>query len=521
MAPNKKVSIYDTTLRDGEQGEGISFTVEDKLSIVRLLDEIGIDYIEGGQPGSNPKAIEFFNRLKKEKLKNAKLVAFGSTCKHGKPASEDANLQKIIETGTPTATIFGKTWDFHVKDALKISLKENLKIVEDSIKFLKSHKLEVFFDAEHFFDGYKNNPDYALEVLQTAEKAGADALILCDTNGGSLPFEVGEIIEEIKSKIKIPLGIHAHNDADTAVANSLVAVKKGAVQVQGTINGYGERCGNANLCSIIPALQLKMGLKVMTDKQLASLTSLSHHVSEIANLAPQNQAPYVGHSAFAHKAGIHVNAIQKNSATYEHLQPELVGNTQRVIISELSGASNLLHKAEAMKVDLKKDDPATKELLKKIKEMEHAGYQFEEGEASFELLVKKAIGKHKPLFELISYRITDEQIGNNKMTVEATVKIKVNGKVIHSVGDGNGPVAAMDKALRKALEHDYPQIKDITLADYRVRVLDSKDGTGAKVRVIIKSQDTNDVWGTVGVSTNIIEASWEALVDSIEYRLLK
>lgn len=514
------ITIYDTTLRDGEQGEGISFTVEDKLRIAHLLDDIGISYIEGGQPGSNPKAQEFFKRLKKEKLKNAKLVAFGSTCRHGKPASEDENLQKIIEAGTPTVTIFGKTWDFHVKDALKISLKENLKIVADSIKFLKAHKKEVFFDAEHFFDGFKNNKDYALEVLKTAEQAKVDMIILCDTNGGSLPFEIAEIINQVKKKIKVPLGIHAHNDADSAVANSLLAINNGVVQVQGTINGYGERCGNANLCSIIPALQLKMGLKIMSDKQLASLMSLSHHLSEIANLTPNNQAPYVGHSAFAHKAGIHVNAVQKNSATYEHIKPELVGNTQRILISELSGASNLLLKAQAMHVDLKKDDQATKELLRKIKEMEHAGYQFEEGEASFELLVKKALGKHKPLFELISYRITDERIGDNDMVVEATVKIKINGKIIHKVGDGNGPVAALDKALRKALVHDYPKIKEISLADYRVRVLDSKDGTGAKVRVIIQSRNGDDVWGTVGVSSNIIEASWEALVDSFEYCLL-
>lgn len=518
---NKKVQIYDTTLRDGEQGEGISFTVEDKLRIARLLDEAGFDYIEGGQPGSNPKAIEFFKRLKKEKLKKAKLVAFGSTCRHGRPASEDPNLQKIIESGTPTVTIFGKTWDLHVKDALRISLKDNLKIVEDSIKFLKSHKKEVFFDAEHFFDGYKHNKDYALEVMQTAVAAGVDMIVLCDTNGGTLPFEVQRIVKELQEKIDIPLGIHTHNDAESAVANSLIAVEAGAVQVQGTINGYGERCGNANLCSIIPALQLKMGIKVITDKQLASLTSISHHISEIANLTPNNQLPYVGHSAFAHKAGIHVNAIQKNPMTYEHIKPELVGNTQRVLISELSGTSNLLHKAQMMQVDLKKDDQATKDLLSKIKELEHAGYQFEEGEASFELLVKKALGKHKPLFELISYRITDEKIGSNEMIVEATIKIKVNGRVVHKVGDGNGPVAALDQALRRALEQDYPKIKNIYLADYRVRVLDSKDGTAANVRVIIQSRDGDDSWGTVGVSSNVIEASWEALVDSFEYRLLK
>lgn len=515
----EKIQIFDTTLRDGEQGEGISFTVEDKLKIVRLLDELGVDYIEGGWPGSNPKAIEFFKAVRKLKLKNAHIAAFGSTCRHGKPAKDDRNLQLLIEAETPVVVIFGKTWDLHVTDALKISLKENLKIVEDSIKFLKSHKRKVFFDAEHFFDGYKHNPEYSLEVLRTAAAAGADMLVLCDTNGGSIFYEIEQIVAAVKSQLKTPLGIHVHNDSDNAVANSLAAVRSGAIQVQGTINGYGERCGNANLCSIIPNLQLKMGRKVLSAKQLTMLTTTAHHISEIANLMPNNQAAFVGFSAFAHKAGIHVSAVQKNAMTYEHIKPELVGNTQRVLVSEQSGVSNLLYKAQKMNVDLKKDDPAVKVLLEKVKIMEHAGYQFEEGEASFELLVRKALGKHKPLFELISYHVNTERLKGQKLA-EATVKLIIRGKEVHMVADASGPVAALDLALRKALMDDYPQIKNIALTDYRVRVLDSKDGTDAKVRVIIESRDAKDTWGTVGVSTDVVDASWEALVDSIEYRLV-
>jgi 2-isopropylmalate synthase len=515
----KKISIFDTTLRDGEQGEGISFTVEDKLKIVRLLDELGVSYIEGGWPGSNPKAIDFFKAVKKETLKNAELVAFGSTCRHGKPAKDDKNLQLLIEAETPVVCIFGKTWDLHVHDALKISLKENLKIIEDSIVFLKSHKKKVFFDAEHFFDGYKHNPEYALEAIKTAENAGADAIILCDTNGGSMYYEIEDITKKAAALIKTTLGIHTHNDSDNAVTNALAAVRAGATQVQGTINGYGERCGNANLCSIIPNLQLKLGYQVLSDKQLASLKSISHHLSEIANLMPNNQQPFVGHSAFAHKAGIHVSAIQKNAMTYEHIDPKLVGNTQRVLVSELSGISNLLYKAKDMGIDLDKDDSKVRELITTIKNLEHAGYQFEEGEASFELLVRKALGKHKPLFELISFHVTNEKLADNALVVEATLKIKVNGKEILTVADGNGPVSALDRALRKALSKDYPAINSISLTDYRVRVLDSKDGTKARVRVIIESRDAEDTWGTVGVSTDIIEASWVALVDSIEYKL--
>ncbi|MBI4979862.1 MAG: citramalate synthase [Spirochaetes bacterium] len=516
----KRIALFDTTLRDGEQGEGISFTVEDKIKIAHLLDSLGVDFIEGGWPGSNPKAIDFFKAMKKEKLKHARLAAFGSTCRHGKPAREDKNLNMLIESGAPVAVIFGKTWDMHVTDALKISLNENIILIDESVRFLKSHRRTVIFDAEHFFDGYRHNQAYALEAVTAAQNAGADMVVLCETNGGMLFDDVMSATKTVVDTLHIPVGIHAHNDSDSAVANSIAAVLAGAVQVQGTVNGYGERCGNANLCSIIPNLQLKRGYSIVSEKQLRTLTSVAHHISEIANRTPNNQQPFVGHSAFAHKAGIHVSAIQKNRLTYEHIDPASVGNKQRVLVSELSGISNLLYKAKGMNLDLDKDDPLVKDILARIKAMEHAGYQFEEAEASFEVMVRKALGKHRPLFELISFHVTNEKFGIDDMSVEATVKIRIKGREVHTVADGNGPVAALDRALRKALCDDYPQIASISLSDYRVRVLDSKDGTNAKVRVIIESHDANDLWGTVGVSNDIIEASWQALVDSIEYKLV-
>ncbi|MFC1517513.1 citramalate synthase [Candidatus Margulisiibacteriota bacterium] len=519
---SKKLTLFDTTLRDGEQSEGISFTVHDKVKIVKLLDDIGIDYIEGGWPAANPKAMEFFNEIKKTKLKNAKIVAFGSTCRADNPPVKDKNLQGLLAVKTPTVCIFGKTWDLHVTHALNISLEKNLKIIEDSILFLKSKKKEVFYDAEHFFDGYKADPEYALKTILAAQKAGADVIILCDTNGGTLPQELPAIIKFVKQNIIVPLGIHAHNDSETAVANSVMAVEHGITHVQGTINGYGERCGNANLCSIIPALNLKMGTKALTDKQLTKLTELSHHISEIANLVPNDHQAYVGRSAFTHKGGIHVSAVLKESSTYEHIIPEKVGNKQRVLISEMAGVSNLIYKAKEFGVDLKKDNPHIRELLNKIKKLEHAGYQFEEGEASFELLMKKALGKYKPLFTLEGFRVVNEKLGGNNIIVEATIKVDVKGQKIITAAEGNGPVSALDNALRKALEKYFPDIKKIHLSDYKVRVLDSKDGTEAKVRVLIESTDEHgNSWGTVGVSANIIEASWEALVDSIEYKLLQ
>lgn len=512
--------MYDTTLRDGAQTEGISFTVEDKLKITRLLDQIGIHYIEGGWPGSNPKDIEFFKRAKDLKLENSKMVAFGSTRKIKVKVEEDSNLKAIIESETKAAAIFGKTWDFHVTDALKISLEENLELIKDSIKFLKSKGIEVMFDAEHFFDGYKNNRKYALKCLSVAEKAGADVLALCDTNGGTMPHEVEKIVKEVKKKTKKPLGIHAHNDSESGVANSIMAVECGAIQVHGTINGYGERCGNANLCSIIPILKLKMGIDCITDKGLRGLTVLSRHVAEIANLPQFAHQPFVGRSAFSHKGGIHVSAVIKQPGTYEHIKPEWVGNVRHVTVSELSGISNLLYKAKEYGVDLKKDTPEIRKLLSILKDLEYQGYQFEEGEASFELLLKRTLGLFKPFFKLEGFKISTIKKGKESPQVEVTVKVIVKGKTVETAGTGDGPVNALDNAMRKALESIYPAIKSVKLTDYKVRVLDSEAGTAAKVRVIVESADEKRTWGTVGVSTNIIEASWQALVDSLEYKLL-
>ena len=520
----KQVKLFDTTLRDGAQTEGISFTVEDKLKIAKLLDKLSIHYIEGGWPGSNPKDIEFFKRAKELKLKNAKIVAFGSTRRANVKPEDDANLKAIIEAGTPAVAIFGKTWDFHVKEALKITLEENLKLIEGSVKFLKKNGKEVIFDAEHFFDGYKANPKYALKVLKAAEAGGADMLCLCDTNGGSLAFEVQEIINKVKKQVKKPLGIHAHNDSECAVSVSGMAVHCGVTHVQGTINGYGERCGNANLCSIIPLLKLKLGIDCISDEQLKNLTEVSRHVAEIANLPQSAHQPFVGRSAFTHKGGIHVSAVIRHPGTYEHVKPELVGNERRVTISELSGISNLLYKAKAYGVDLKKDTPEVKGLLARLKELELEGYQFEEGEASFELLVKKTHGVFKPPFTLESFDVVTVKHGIEATKVKAKLRVKVKDKdedkFMETEAYGDGPVNALDGALRKAIENIFPVIKDVKLTDYKVRVLDSKAGTAAKVRVIVESTDGVKTWGTVGVSTNIIEASWFALLDSIEYKLM-
>ncbi|MDD5455768.1 MAG: citramalate synthase [Candidatus Margulisbacteria bacterium] len=515
------IKIFDTTLRDGEQSEGISFTLQDKLRITRLLDDFGMDYIEGGWPFSNPKAIEYFKEVRKLKLKHSKIIAFGSTRRAKNSAEEDANLNALIAAKPDGACIFGKTWDFHVTEALKISLEKNLELIEDSLAYLKKHFREVFFDAEHFFDGYKRNPQYAIKCLQAAAKGGADVLVLCDTNGGTLANDVVRIIREVKTKIKTPLGIHAHNDGDMAVANSLLAVHEGCIQVQGTINGYGERCGNANLCSIIPALVLKMKEKTSQVKKMDELTSLSRHVSEIVNIAPNYHQPYVGRSAFSHKGGIHVSAILKNPETYEHLDPKLVGNQQRVVVSDQSGLSNLEYKAKEFGINIDPKSDEIKKLLNDVKELEQMGYQFEEGEASFELMLRRATKKYKPFFKLMGFRIINDQQGDDTYVIEATVKIMIDGEVVHTAGEGNGPVSALDHAFRKALKRKYPQIEDMHLTDYKVRVLNSKKGTDAKVRVIVESADDHETWQTVGVSSNIIEASWNALVDSVEYKLLK
>ncbi|NQZ56732.1 MAG: citramalate synthase [Lentisphaeraceae bacterium] len=518
----KQIQLFDTTLRDGQQGKGISFTVDDKIKIAKILDESGIDYIEGGWPGASPKVEAFFKAIQDVDLQHAKMVAFGSTRRAGNSAEDDVFLNKIVDSKAPVACIFGKSWDLHVTTALKISLEQNLEIIYDSVKFLKDSGLEVFFDAEHFFDGYKRNPEYAVKCIQAAERGGAEVLVLCDTNGGTLPFEVAEIIEAIKPQLNTPLGIHAHNDSELAVANSLTAIKHGALQVQGTINGYGERCGNANLCSVIPSLQLKMGYDCMSAEQLAQMTKISHRISEIANLAPLESQAFVGQNAFAHKGGVHVSAILKNPETYEHIKPELVGNKQEVTISDQAGLSNLIYKAEKFGIAVEPKDPRIKGLVQQTKELEKMGYSFEEGEASFELLMRRTLGLYKRFFTLEEFRVLDEKRGHDESLIaEATVKLNIDGKLIHTAGEGNGPVSALDQAMRKCLIDIYPEISSIHLTDYKVRVLNSAGGTDALVRVLIESTDGKDTWGTVGVSTNIIDASWEALVDSIEYKLLK
>lgn len=514
-----QVLLYDTTLRDGTQGEGISLSVDDKLKIALRLDQFGVHYIEGGWPGSNPKDMEFFERAKQLNLSHAKITAFGSTRRQGVTADQDENLNKLIESGVSVATIFGKTWDFHVTHALQTTLEENLSMIYDSVQFLKSRGLEVIFDAEHFFDGYKNNPTYALEGLKSAESAGADWLVLCDTNGGTLPHELEEVVRAVKQAISIPIGVHCHNDSECAVANSLAAVRAGARQVQGTINGYGERCGNANLISIIPNLQLKLGYTCVKEEQLKQLTNLSRFVHEVANVIPPNTQPFTGVSAFAHKGGMHVSAILKSPETYEHLQPEQVGNHRRVLVSELAGQSNLLFKAQELNVDLSKSDPKTKSIIQKIKEMEHAGYQYEGADASFELLLKEGLGELWEPFALESFKILVEKSADSAIHTEATVKIRVMDELVHTAGEGNGPVNALDNALRKALEAYYPVINEMHLSDYKVRVLDEGGATAAKVRVLIESSDGKEQWNTVGVSGNVIEASWQALLDSIRFFL--
>ena len=513
------LKTYDTTLRDGGQMEGISYSTEDKLNITKKLDELGIDYVEGGWPGSNPKDIEFFKEVQDLEFENTQVVAFASTRRAKIDVTEDKNLAAVLDSGVDVATIFGKAWDLHVTDALETELDENLAMVEESIAYLKEQGLEVHFDAEHFFDGYKADAEYALEVLKAAERGGADTLVLCDTNGGTMPSEIREIINEIKDKVTTTLGIHAHNDTDVAVANSLAAVEEGVSHIQGTINGYGERCGNANLSSIIPNLKTKyeQDFDFITDNQLFKLTEVSRYVSEVANLTPPTHSAYVGDSAFAHKGGIHVSAILREPETYEHIKPEVVGNQRRVLVSELSGKSNLVYKAEELGIDLDEENTDLRAVLDRIKELEHQGYHFEGAEASFELLVEKAAGRYEKLFQLEGIRIITEKRGEMNPISEATIKVEVNGERVHTAAEGDGPVNALDKALRKALGRFYPTLEEIHLIDYKVRVLEGKDGTAAKVRVLIESGDGHETWGTVGASTNIIEASWQAVVDSIEY----
>ncbi len=517
----EKIVIYDTTLRDGTQGEGISLSVQDKLNIARKLDALGVDFIEGGWPGSNPKDMDFFREVQGFSFNHAKVVAFGSTRRAHIEAKDDVNLRAFVASGVKFVTIFGKSWDFHVKEALKVSLEENLEMIKSSIEYLRSEGIEVFYDAEHFFDGYKNNPGYALETVKTASEAGALCLVLCDTNGGSLPNEVEEVVRVVRKHTGAEVGIHCHNDGELAVANSLMAVSGGAVHVQGTMNGLGERCGNANLVSIISNLELKLGYDCLGEGNLVHLTDTARYVNEVANIALANSQPFVGQSAFAHKAGIHVNAVLKDPRTYEHIVPEAVGNVRRVLVSELSGASNLQYKIEELGLDFPADKKVQQQFIAKIKEMEYQGYQFEGAEGSFELLLKKEAGEFDSGFRLESFHVTANKRGGQPVYSEASVKISVGDDSYHTAADGNGPVAALDNAIRKALEMFYPKLKEMHLVDYKVRVLDARDATSAKVRVLIESTDGDSSWSTIGVSTDIIEASWIALTDSISYKLLK
>jgi 2-isopropylmalate synthase len=516
-----RISIYDTTLRDGSQGEGVHFSLEDKVRIARKLDEFGMDYVEGGWPGSNPKDIEFFERMKVEPLKRAKLAAFGSTRRPNVKAEEDEQLKLLVAAATPVVTIFGKSWDLHVIRALKTTLEENLAMIGDSVRYLAAHVPEVVYDAEHFFDGYKRNPSYALDCLRAARDAGANILVLCDTNGGTLPHEVSEIVVEVSRELSHPIGIHTHDDSGCGVANSLAAVRAGAVHIQGTVNGYGERCGNANLVPIVANLRLKMEFECLQPDSLEHLTALSQYVDEVANIAPNTRHGYVGKSAFAHKGGVHIDAVLKDSSTYEHVNPECVGNSRRMLVSELSGGATIVDKATKHSLDLTKKSPETRKLLNKITEMERDGYSFEGAEASFELLMMQTVGTYRKLFDLLGFRVIVEQRGPGEPITEATVKVSVEGQERLAVAEGDGPVHALDSALRKALQEFYPELSEIRLTDFKVRVVNMREGTAAKVRTIVDSADHEKSWSTVGVSTNMIEASWHALVDGITYGLLR
>lgn len=511
--------IYDTTLRDGSQTEGISFSIDDKLRIARKLDYLGITYIEGGWPGSNPKDLEFFRLIKQISLQNSRITAFGSTRKAGIAVEQDSNVQALLESGVGTVTIVGKAWDFHVLRALETTLEENLSMVKDTVVYLKEKGLEVIFDAEHFFDGYKHNSDYALKVLEAASEA--DWIVLCDTNGGTLPWEISSIISIIAGTIKNPLGIHAHNDSGCAVGNSLMAVAAGCQQVQGTINGYGERTGNADLCTIIPNLELKMNKRALPEGNLKNLSEVAHYISEIANMPHHNNQPFVGHGAFAHKGGIHVSALLKDPLTYEHIDPESVGNKRRVLVSELSGLSNLLYKAKELNLDINNYDDETRKVIRQIKELENQGFQFEGADASLELLLRKAFGQYDDFFELKNLKMIMEKSEGEAITAEAVIKLTVGDKTFHTAAEGDGPVNALDNSIRKALTEVYPEISEMHLSDYKVRVLNGNEGTGAKVRVLIDSVNDTEQWSTVGVSENIIEASYQAIVDSINYMLMK
>ncbi len=516
----ESILVYDTTLRDGSQGEKINFSAEDKVRIAQKLDSVGVHYIEGGWPGSNPKDIHFFELAKNSPFKHARLTAFGSTRKPNTPCDKDENLKALLQSEAPAVAIFGKTWDLHVTEVIRTTLKENLAMIYETVAYMRSHGREVIYDAEHFFDGYKNNPEYALETIAAAVSGGADFIVPCDTNGGTLPIEIKEIMETVSPKIPVRIGIHAHNDSGLAVANTLEAVRAGAVMVQGTINGYGERCGNADLTSVVPNLQLKMGLPCMTEQNLCRLTEVSRYVSEVANMTPFNGRPFVGASAFAHKGGIHVDAVMKTPKAYEHMEPTVVGNERRVLISDLCGKSSVDYKAREMGIELGGEGFDSREIAKEIKRLEHEGYQFDAAEGSLELMVKRFTGQFKPLFELESFRVAVEKEKNLPCRAYATIKISVGDEQEITAAEGSGPVSALDNALRKALNKFFlVNLEKMHLVDYKVRVIEGRDGTSARVKVFIDSRDQKTVWSTIGVSSDIIEASWGALEDSFQYKL--
>lgn len=514
-----RIQIYDTTLRDGSQGEGVNFSLQDKLLITQKLDEVGIDFIEGGYPLSNPKDTEYFERVRDLELSHAKVVSFGMTRRKGCAAEDDIGMCALRDAKSPVVTIVGKTWDLHVFEVLYIDEAENLAMIRDSVAFLKAEGREIFYDAEHFFDGFRANPDFALKTVVAAQDAGASTIVLCDTNGGRLPEEIAAAVEAVRKVLKVPVGIHCHNDCELAVANSLIAVDRGAIQVQGTINGIGERCGNVDLISVIGNLAVKKGYDVLKSGGLTHLTELSRYVYEIANMNFRPGQAFVGSSAFAHKGGMHVHAVNRLAASYEHIPPETVGNERRVLVSELSGRSNIIAKTTKYRID--QDNALMAKILERVVDLENEGYQFEAAEASFDLLVRKEAGVYKPKFQRMHYRVNVETTAGQGTITEATVKLRVNSHTEHVVAEGDGPVNALDTALRKALSSAYPNLAQMQLVDYKVRVINSTEGTAARVRVVIESRDHTDVWSTVGVSENVIEASWLALVDSVEYKLYK
>jgi len=512
------IEIYDTTLRDGTQSEGFTLSGIDKIRIAKRLDAIGVAFIEGGWPGSKPKDAEFFERAQDMEFKHSLVTAFGATCRVQGGPEDDANIKALLDSNTPVCTIFGKTWTLHVTDVLRTTLEDNLRIIEQSVAYLCEQGRRVIYDAEHFFDGYKADPSYALETLQAAVRGGAETVVLCDTNGGTMPWELERIIRELKPALDHPFGIHTHNDSECAVINSLVGVREGAIQVQGTINGVGERCGNANLCSIIPDLEVKMGYECLPDGNITRLTDLSHFVMEVANVTPDEHLPFVGKSAFAHKGGVHVAAMRRSAQSYQHIEPEAVGNKMRVVVSDLSGRGNLLSKAEEHFLELDVEEVVP--VLNDIKELEARGFAFEAAEASVAMMLKRQEMHYKPPFELVDFFVNVEHRDGRGTFAEATVKVRVNGEILHTAAEGNGPVNALDLALRKALQPIYPELEFFHLADYKVRILDGENGTEAITRVLIDTQNGTKRWSTVGASGNIIEASWRALADSVEYGLM-